>query len=120
MAMAPWQNCAPSSVERLKLAYKMSNMMSDEALMDYVYDIMGAGLPSADVAGAVFAIFFTAGEDVWKAIRLGAGLGGDTDTIAALAGALCAAFAGKLNIPSEITEAVFAANPVLCGTPWEN
>jgi len=92
-----------------------------EALMDYVYDIMGAGLPSADVAGAVFAIFFTAGEDVWKAIRLGAGLGGDTDTIAALAAALCAAFAGgKLNIPSEITEAVFAANPVLSGAPWEN
>ena len=45
---------------------------------------------------------------------------GDTDTIAALAGALCAAFAGKLNIPSEIVDAVFAANPVLSGTPWEN
>ena len=121
MAMAPWQNAAPSSVERLKLAYKMSNMMTDEALMDYVYDIMGAGLPSADVAGAVFAIFFTAGEDVWRAIRLGAGLGGDTDTVAALAAALCAAFAGgKLNIPAEITDAVLAANPVLSGTPWEN
>lgn len=120
IALAPYQGCAPSSVERIKLALKLSEAMTDESLMDYVYDIMGAGLPSADVAGAAFAIFFAAKDDVWKAIRLGAGLGGDTDTIAALAGALCAAYAGKLNIPAEIIEKVFAANPVLSGAPWEN
>ena len=119
-ARAPFLGCAPSSVERMKLALKLSETMDDEALMDYVYDIMGAGLPSADVAGAAFAVFFAAKDDVWKAIRLSAGLGGDTDTVAALAGALCAAYAGKLNIPSEIIEKVFAANPVLCGAPWEN
>ncbi len=119
-ALAPYPGCAPSSVERMKLALKLSETMDDEALMDYVYDIMGAGLPSADVAGAAFAVFFAAKDDVWKAIRLSAGLGGDTDTVAALAGALCAAYAGKLNIPAEITEKVFAANPVLCGAPWEN
>ena len=119
-ALAPYPGCAPSSIERMKLALKLCETMDDEALMDYVYDIMGAGLPSADVAGAAFAIFFAAKNDVWKAIRLGAGLGGDTDTIAALAGALCAAYAGKLNIPAEITEKVFAANPILSGTPWEN
>jgi len=119
-ARAPFLGCAPSSVERMKLALKLSETMDDEALMDYVYDIMGAGLPSADVAGAAFAVFFAAKDDVWKAIRLSAGLGGDTDTVAALAGALCAAYAGKLNIPAEIIEKVFAANPVLCGAPWEN
>lgn len=117
-ATVSFQGCAAGSIDRMLLCRKLSETMSDEELMDYVYDIMGAGLPSCDVAGATFAIFFAAKDDVWKAIRLGAGLGGDTDTIAALAGALCAAYAGKLNIPTEIIKGVFAANPVLSGAPW--
>ena len=40
----------------------------------------------------------------------GASMGGDTDTIAALAGALCAAFAGRHNIPAEIQNMVLETN----------
>lgn len=94
--------------------------MPDDALLDEVYAVYGAGLPSADVTGAAFAIFLAAEQDVWRALCMGASLGGDTDTVAALAGALSAAYAGGTNIPPDVRDAVFAANPILNGPPWED
>ncbi len=62
------------------------------------------------MCAAVFALFNFAKEDVWLAIQMGASVGGDTDTIAALAGALCAAYAGSHNIPSAVLEDVVSRN----------
>ena len=62
------------------------------------------------MCGAVFALFLAAGGSAYAAISLGASLGGDTDTIAALAGALTAAQAGYADIPAHITEPVRAVN----------
>jgi len=47
---------------------------------------------------------------VWLALRMGASVGGDTDTIAALSGALCAAYAGGHNIPGPILEEALRVN----------
>ncbi|HPB63355.1 MAG TPA: hypothetical protein PLD15_05310, partial [Mesotoga sp.] len=43
-------------------------------------------------------------------IRMGASVGGDTDTIAALAGLLSALHSGDHNIPEEIVEEVLNVN----------
>ena len=119
IALAPEINCAPSSAVRVKAMYSLAATHSPEHLLDTLYNLYGTGLPSADVCGAVFAIFFSAREDVWKAIRMGASIGGDTDTIASLAGALCCAFAGGHNIPDAIVGSVFSNNAILRGAPWE-
>jgi ADP-ribosylglycohydrolase len=118
MAFAPEMHCAPSSAERIRFMDRYAAACSPEQLLDDVYAVFGTGLPSADVCGAVFAIFFSAQYDVWKAIQMGASIGGDTDTIAALAGALCCAYAGCSNIPPEVEDAVFRHNPILHGDPW--
>ena len=114
MARAPYRACAPSSVTRLLEARKLQP--DGEALSRKLFYEWGTGLPSADVCGACFAIFAFAGKDVWLAIRMAAALGGDTDTIGALAGALCAAYAGGHNIPEEVTETVMTVNKAL----WES
>ena len=44
------------------------------------------------------------------ALKLCASLGGDTDTVGALVGALCAAYAGSHNIPQNILDTVVANN----------
>ena len=118
LALAPEIHCAPSSIERIRVMYRYAATRSPEQLLDDLYAVFGTGLPSADVCGAVFAIFFCAQDDVWKAIQMGASVGGDTDTIAALAGALCCAHAGCSNIPAEVKAAVFMHNPILRGDPW--
>ena len=82
--------------------------------MDFIYYVYGTTLASVDVAAAAMCIFLTAKDDVWLSIRMGASIGGDTDTIAALAGALSAAYAlshgQPLNIPTAIVSEVLKNN----------
>ena len=97
-------------MRRIREAQKLARELSEEQLLDHVYSLWGTGLPSADAAGAVFALFAAAGKDVWKAIGLAAVIGGDTDTIAALVGALSAAYAGSQNIPQAVLDKVLEQN----------
>ena len=113
IARAAWMGCAPSAVCRIRKARQRAAELDEAALLDYVYSLWGTGLPSADVAGAVFAIFAAAKDNVWQAIRLSTVIGGDTDTIAALAGALSAAYAGGHNIPGPVMDTVRAQNRAL-------
>ncbi len=103
--------CAASAVTRIKhLAEKP--FASPDELLDYIYYMFGTGLESEDVFTAVMGIFAFCGSDVWLAIRMGASIGGDTDTIACLAGALCAAYANGHNIPADVVADVKAHNNI--------
>lgn len=108
MARAPWISAAPSSLARIRAGRTLG--LEEEDLCRYLYELWGTGLPSADVCGAVFALFAVCGKDAWRAIRLASVLGGDTDTIGALVGALCTAYAGGHSIPEPVVEAVREAN----------
>ena len=108
---APEIACAPSSTERIRAARSLS--LSESDLASFLFHVWGTGLPSADVCGAVFAVFFHAGKDAWKAVRLSSVLGGDTDTIGALSGALSAAYAGESSIPPSVLSRVLSVNESL-------
>jgi len=111
LGMAPYRACASSSGERIAyLARNMESFPSGEKLLDFLFGVFGTGLDSQDVCAAVFALFLYAKDDVWEAIRLASSAGGDTDTIAALTGALCAAYAGGHNIPADVADFVTVAN----------
>ncbi len=106
--LAPEISCAPSSVERIKAIRSIP--LSEAELPSFLFRIWGTGLPSADVCGAVFAVFAFAGKDVWKAVRLSTVLGGDTDTIGALCAALSSAYAGGNNIPVSVVNQIRRVN----------
>lgn len=109
--VAPYKICSASSLERIKyLRQVIPIFKSGSELLDFLYNIYGTGLESEDICPAVFGIFMYAKKDVWQAISLGASLGGDTDTVAALSGALCCAYSGVHNIPSVVLSAVIDAN----------
>lgn len=111
MESAPEISCGASSAKRIRyLQQNIKNFTDEDVLLDFLYEVFGTGLESADVCAAVFGIFLFAKGDVFKAIRMGASIGGDTDTIAALVGALCTAFAGHHNIPDEIVNKVTFIN----------
>ena len=50
------------------------------------------------------------GSDAWLVVRSAASLGGDSDTIAAMVGAVCGAVAGVEAFPAGVREELAAAN----------
>ncbi len=110
-ALAPEGFPGPSSGARIAHLRAVAPAWRDaDEAMDFLYGVIGSGIESADVCAAVFGIFMFAKDEVMLALRMGASLGGDTDTIAALAGALCAACAGGHDIPRGLVDTVVAAN----------
>lgn len=102
---------APSCIRRLKhLMPRLTPETPAQTLREELYYVYGTGLESIDIFTAVMAIFLYKKSDVFGGICLAASLGGDTDTIAALVGALSAAYAGGHNIPEEILRTVAEAN----------
>jgi ADP-ribosylglycohydrolase len=114
-ARAPWQTCGASPAARvLHFLSIRQEFNTPESVLDFLYEVYGTGLDSVDVATAALCIFLFGLEDTWLCIRMGASIGGDTDTIAALAGALSAAYRfrrlGSTNIPPEIFKEIQRVN----------
>lgn len=100
-----------SSGKRFAAFHKTFNKLKtpQEAII-HIYDVIGTTMESNEVVPSALCIFAFAKADVWTAIRMGASIGGDTDTIAAIAGALSALYARGHNIPEEITDKVISEN----------
>ncbi len=111
MAKAPYRGCGASSEKRLLFIREyLKKNPSDEELLDFLFSVLGTGLESADVFSAVFALFLAHPGETFRVLCLGASVGGDTDTIAALAGALSRAYAPDSSIPSSILDTVYRVN----------
>ena len=65
-----------------------------------------------DTVAVVLAFFSRCGGDPMHAARLGANLGGDTDTIGALAAALCGAYSGTAKLDMSMIHEIEQVNHV--------
>lgn len=108
--LAPW-TYAPDVARRIDEARRMAALRErdDEFLRD-VSEVTGSGEPAVEAVPAAFAVAVRAQGDPARAIRLAGNLEGDSDTIAAMAGAMCAAWAGEDAIPSAWRACVAAVN----------
>ena len=105
----------PSCAKRLaKIRSEMSQYKDEESFLDSMYSVYGTTLASIETYTTVMAIFMYCGKDVYRAIRMAVGIGGDTDSIAALVGALSAAYAGEHNIPKSIINTINRINQLDC------
>lgn len=107
--------CSPSVSARLSCFQILSSWMNGPGdVLDFLYGVFGTGLDSADVAAASICLYLWAPFDPWLCIRMGASAGGDTDTIAALAGMLaaasCAASGKGHGIPADVLSEVLEGN----------
>jgi ADP-ribosylglycohydrolase len=80
---------------RIELAERLVQGAGDDrqALQD-LYRYVGVGIDPAESVAAAFGVFLLAEGDPMRAVILGANIGGDTDTIAAIAGAISGAWMG--------------------------
>lgn len=102
---------APDCISRLKkIMEDLKEDSSDERIRHLLYYVYGNGLESIDAFSVTMTVFLAKGKDVFGALKLCASLGGDTDTVGALAGAICAAYAGGHNIPASLLQRVIENN----------
>jgi ADP-ribosylglycohydrolase len=73
-----------------------------------IYSLVGTSLATQESVPAAFAVLRAVPGDPWRACLLAASLGGDTDTIAALAGAISGACHGLAAFPPETVRVIDA------------
>ena len=68
---------------------------------ELIYTLVGTSLATQESVPTAFAVLAAVPDDPWQACLLAASLGGDTDTIAAMVGAVAGACAGVTAFPAE-------------------
>lgn len=80
------------------------------AVSALVYDLVGTSLASQESVPAAFTVLAAYPDDPWLAVRVAASVGGDTDTIAAIAGAVAGACHGEEGFPADARITVAGVN----------
>ncbi|MEA3351448.1 MAG: ADP-ribosylglycohydrolase family protein [Chloroflexota bacterium] len=97
--------------KRIELADRLVQDTDDEKIaLGLLYDYVGVDMLVAESVATAFGIVRLAGGDPMKACALGANIGGDSDTIAAIAGAICGAWKGINHIDAHLLEMVLEVN----------
>jgi ADP-ribosylglycohydrolase len=91
-----------SVVRRAELGVDIARRHTDDnEFLQELYDVVGATVATPEAAPAALALAAYAEGDPARCARLAANLGGDTDTIGAMATGICGAFAGVGAIPAD-------------------
>ncbi|MAT04175.1 MAG: ADP-ribosylglycohydrolase [Acidimicrobiaceae bacterium] len=84
-----------SVARRIRLAAELARSdLSDGDFVVEVADLIGTGLPSQETVPTAFALALRWPNDAWRACCAAAEMGGDTDTIGAITGAMLGATLG--------------------------
>lgn len=87
--------CSPSVARRIRLAAKIAGQEKEAAeILKDLYEIIGTGLASAESIPAALGILALGRGNPVLCARYGANIGGDTDTIGAMACGICGTYMG--------------------------
>ena len=95
---------------RIAWAAEMAAGLDPAAAAPMIYELVGTSLATQESVPAAFAVLAACPQDAWLACRLAASLGGDCDTIAAMAGAVAGACHGAAAFPAQARNTVVAVN----------
>lgn len=78
--------------------------VGDERISQMIYDVLGTGTMTSESVTAALAVAWHC-RDAWRAAVMCANMGGDTDTMGAMACAICGAKQGLSGLPADkVTE----------------
>lgn len=95
---------------RIEWAYELVRGLSEADALDRVVALVGTSVASQESVPAAFAVLAVAGGDPWRAALLAANLGGDSDTIGAIAGAVAGSVRGLSALPAEAVRTLRTVN----------
>jgi len=93
---------------RIEWAVRLVAYHDQAQAAELIYTLVGTSLATQESVPAAFAVLAAVPDDPWRACLLAASLGGDCDTIAAMAGAVAGACAGAEAFPPEAIAAIDA------------
>ncbi len=99
-----------SVARRIEWAVAAARSLTGEALADFVVDLVGTSLATQESVPAAFALALACDDDPWQALCTAAQLGGDSDTIAAMTGAMLGAANGRGALPDQAIREVARVN----------
>ena len=91
---------------RIEWATQLGLHQDRDQAMDVIYRLVGTGLATQESVPAAFAALAVTADDPWLTCRLAASLGGDCDTVAAMAGAVAGACHGVGAFPGPAIEVI--------------
>jgi ADP-ribosylglycohydrolase len=95
---------------RILLARELVEGRSVEDAADRIYRLVGTSVATQESVPAAFGVLAVHPDDPWRAVLMAAALGGDCDTIAAIAGAIAGACHGSAGFPASATTIVNEVN----------
>ncbi|MGH3207306.1 MAG: ADP-ribosylglycohydrolase family protein, partial [Trebonia sp.] len=93
---------------RIRWATGLVAGLPAEEAAEVIYSLVGTSLATQESVPAAFAVLSAVPDDPWRACLLAASLGGDCDTIAAMAGAIGGAVHGLAAFPPHAVEVIDA------------
>jgi ADP-ribosylglycohydrolase len=93
---------------RLRWATGLVAGLPAQEAAEVIYSLVGTSLATQESVPAAFAVLSAVPDDPWRACLLAASLGGDCDTIAAMAGAIGGAIHGLAAFPAHAVEVIDA------------
>ncbi len=103
----------PDVADRIAWALELVQGRNTGDALDLIYRLVGTGVAAQEAVPASIAVCSLAPDDPWMACRLAASLGGDCDTVAAMAGAIMGACHGAEAFPHHTVDMLNSANPEL-------
>jgi len=100
---------------RIEWAVRLVAGQDQAQAAELIYTLVGTSLATQESVPAAFAVLAAVPADPWRACLLAASLGGDCDTIAAVAGAIAGACAGAEAFPPEAIAVIDAHGLGLAG-----
>ena len=101
---------------RIEWALGLVAGQDETAALDLIYRLVGTGVATNEAVPAAIALCSVAPDDPWRVCCLAASLGGDCDTVAAMAGAVMGACHGASRFPPTAVAFLRRVNPEL---HWE-
>ena len=95
---------------RIAWAVDLVDPRAEDRSLDDIAELVGTSLASQESIPAAFALLALYSDDPWRGCLAAASLGGDTDTIAAMVGAMGGACQGTSVFPTAAVATVLGAN----------
>ena len=104
------QVCGPSVAARMRMNQYFVTHYPPEEAQQMIYQYTGTGLPSTESIPAAAALLLLAKGDPRRCAEFTANIGGDTDTMGAMACGICGALTGADVFPEEAQQLLSSVN----------
>lgn len=100
----------PDIMRRIRYAINLAKNNSEKVFQDELYSFLGTGLETIEMVPAAVALVYRYKGDTKKCIMTSANIGGDTDTLGAITGAICGSYI--FNIDTDAIDLIEKVNNV--------